>query len=298
MNDREKGKNNIWKIGLIICLSGALISGICLGVRFYRQRYEEKQLEELAELVNVSSAESDGQEDENVPDVGKLPEAETESSQENPEAGRSLEEKRLALEEKLGIEIPEKNPDFQELQETVNADIYAWLYIPDTQIDFPIVQHPTDNSYYLKYNLDGSKGYPGGIFTENYNSRDFTDRQTVIYGHKVKGGFKALHDYEDADFFAEHPYIFIYTENDILVYQIFAACEFSNIHLILSFDLSDDTIFQNYLQGILDTRDMNSNIHRDMTFTSDSRILTLSTCVKNKANERYLVQGVLLNENS
>ncbi len=66
----------------------------------------------------------------------------------------------------MGVPIPEKEVDFEELRENVNEDIYAWIYIPDSKIDYPIVQHPIDNFYYLNYNLDGSYGYPGCIYTE------------------------------------------------------------------------------------------------------------------------------------
>lgn len=78
-----------------------------------------------------------------------------------------------------GIEIPEKNLDWDSLHEE-NQDIYAWIYVPNTTVDYPILQHPTDNSYYLNYNIDGTKGYPGCIYTEDYNSKDFSDINTVI----------------------------------------------------------------------------------------------------------------------
>lgn len=306
MNEMQPEKSKkIWKVGLIICLAGALIAMISLGITYGKQRQEQKMLEELANQVNTpvtetGQTENGGTQQSETGESTQMQESDTEEQTE-PEtqtAEELLEEKRLALEKQFGIEIPAKNLDFENLRETVNPDIYAWLYIPDSKIDFPLVQHPTDNSYYLKYNLDGSKGYPGGIYTENYNSKDFTDRQTVIYGHKVKGGFKTLHDYEDSEYFDTHRYIYIYTEDDILVYKVFGAYEFSNIHLVLSFDWSDDTIFQNYLEGIMEIRAMNSNMDTDMTFTADSKILTLSTCIQNKENGRYLVQGVLLNEDS
>lgn len=50
------------------------------------------------------------------------------------------------------------------------------------------LQYPTGNSYYLNYNLDGSKGYPGCIYSENYNVKDFSDPNTVLYGHNKKQG--------------------------------------------------------------------------------------------------------------
>jgi hypothetical protein len=77
--------------------------------------------------------------------------------------------------------------DFASLQE-LNEDVYAWITVEGTVIDYPILQHPTDNSRYLDYNIDGSYGYPGCIYTENMNSKDFRDRNTVIYGHNLKNG--------------------------------------------------------------------------------------------------------------
>lgn len=66
----------------------------------------------------------------------------------------------------------------------MNPDVYAWITVPGTEI--PILQQPSDNSYYFMHNMDGSYGYPGCIYTENLNSKDFTDNNTVIYGHNMK----------------------------------------------------------------------------------------------------------------
>lgn len=54
-----------------------------------------------------------------------------------------------------------------------NPDVYAWIYVPGTSVNYPILQSATDNSYYLDYNIDGTKGYPGCVYSENINSKDF-----------------------------------------------------------------------------------------------------------------------------
>ena len=92
--------------------------------------------------------------------------------------------------------------DFDALWET-NKDVYAWITIPGTVIDYPILQHETDDSYYLNYTIDGVEGYPGCIYTERVNSKEFTDNNTVIYGHNMRNGtmFTDLHKFRDADFF-------------------------------------------------------------------------------------------------
>lgn len=87
----------------------------------------------------------------------------------------------------LGIEIPEKDIDFAALKEE-NSDVYAWIYVPGTNVDYPVLQHPTDDAYYLEHNMDGSKGLPGCIYSESVNTKDFTDPNTVLYGHNMKNG--------------------------------------------------------------------------------------------------------------
>ena len=62
----------------------------------------------------------------------------------------------------LGIEIPEKDIDFAALQEE-NSDVYAWIYVPGTNVDYPVLQHPEDDTYYLEHNMDGSKGLPAAF---------------------------------------------------------------------------------------------------------------------------------------
>lgn len=115
--------------------------------------------------------------------------------------------------------------DFGQLHEQ-NEDIYAWIVVPGTQVDYPLLQSETDN-YYLDYNLDHSKGYPGCIYTNQCNRKDFSDYNTVLYGHNMKNGsmFGSIHSFEDETFFDGHPYIYVYTENERLTYEIYEAGE-------------------------------------------------------------------------
>lgn len=198
----------------------------------------------------------------------------------------------------MGVPIPEKEIDFEDLQQNVNGDIYAWLYIPDSTIDFPVLQHPTDNSHYLNYNLDGSKGYPGCIFSEKYNAKDFRDPLTVLYGHVMDTTgtmFAGLHKFRDSEYLEEHPYIYIYLPDKLYVYEIFAAYEYTNVHLLYGNDYTDAAEFLTYIEEIMNLRDMNCVRKEGIELSVDDRILTLSTCITGKPKNRYLVQGVLLN---
>ena len=183
---------------------------------------------------------------------------------------------------------------FEELQ-AVNPDVYAWIAVPGTVIDYPILQHASDNTYYLMHNIDGSYGYPGCIYTENMNSKDFTDNNTVIYGHNMKNGsmFAQLHKFEDPDFFKENREVLIYLPDEVLHYTIFAAHIYDDRHLLYSFDFTDPEVYQKYLDSIFSTRDMSANIDKDITVTTDDQIITLVTCIGSQPSNRLLVQAVL-----
>lgn len=191
-------------------------------------------------------------------------------------------------------EQKESTIDFDGLQK-INPNVYAWISIPGTKIDYPILQHPTDNSYYLNYNIDGSFGYPGCIYTEKENAKDFSDPNTVIYGHNMKNGtmFAELHKYEDREFFDQNKDIIIHTSDNKLNYKVFAAYIYDDRHLLYSFDFHNKDIFQRYLDDIYVRRDMTSNIDSDSKVTSDDKIITLVTCMGKQPDKRLLVQAVL-----
>ena len=185
------------------------------------------------------------------------------------------------------------NPiDFVKLQE-INPDIYAWIRIPDTQIDYPIAQRAGDDGYYLHHDMYGEDRFAGCIYTEDCNSREFTDTNTVIYGHNMKNGsmFRGLHQFADSSFFQEHQYVYIYTPDEVLVYRIFAAYLYDDRHIMNSFDFNDKDVFSQYLDDIYNVRAMNANIREDVRVTADNKIITLATCYG--GDSRFLVQAVL-----
>jgi len=145
--------------------------------------------------------------------------------------------------------------------------------------------------------MNGSKGYPGCIYTEKINSKDFTDFDTVVYGHNMRDDsmFATLHYFEDSAFFANCPYIYVYTGDKVLVYEIWSAYESDNLHILYSNDFTTQSGRQIYLDKIYNKAD-SANMRNDIQATDQSHILTLSTCIKGKSQNRFLVQAVLLNE--
>lgn len=188
--------------------------------------------------------------------------------------------------------------DFATLQATKNADIYAWINVPGTNIDYPVLQHPTDNGYYLYHNLNHSQGYPGCIYTENFNSKNWTDPVTVLYGHDMRSTnsmFHQLHKFEKQSFFDQYEYFYIYTPDGTKKYRIFSAFVNSNEHLLGSHNFYNKDEFDAFFGTVLGTNNTVSHVRDGVSIDSNSKIVALSTCIKNQPNNRYIIFGVLVN---
>lgn len=245
-----------------------VLAGIACGGVAFLQYYNEKTAGEEYEVLREQVVKPEIPEE--VPDV-----SETETVQPEVEA----------------VECP---IDFVALKEE-NPDIYAWIQIPGTKIDYPILCRQGDNAFYLDHSYTGKKKAEGAIFTEDLNSQDFTDPNTVIYGHNMKNGsmFRDLHKYSDKAFFEDYQKVIIYMPEQMLEYHIFAAYTYDDRHILKSFNFMNTDVFSTYLQEILDKRkNMRDNIEDDVVLSEESRLITLSTCTSN-ADKRFLVQAVL-----
>ena len=194
------------------------------------------------------------------------------------------------------LDVTVRKIDFDAMQKEVNEDIYAWIYVPGTKVDYPILQRATNNNFYLDHDVNGKKASCGSIYTEKHNHKDFNDNHTVIYGHNMKNGtmFKTLRNYDDKDFFEENKYIYIYTETDTRVYEIFGAYEYTDEHLLLNYNTKNAGEFQKYLETIKKQPDASGHFNREMLVNSNDKIITLSICIAGKDGSRYLVQGKLI----
>ncbi|MCR5144081.1 MAG: class B sortase [Lachnospiraceae bacterium] len=214
----------------------------------------------------------------------------------NKNAMKDITKEVPVTEETLDVSI-----DWNKLHE-VNKDIYAWICIPGTKVNYPIVQSDayTDTDYYLDHNLDNSSGLPGCIYTQQVNAKDFSDPCTVIYGHNMRDDsmFGSLHDYEDREFFDKNQYIYIYTEQGVAVYRIYAAVEEDDSLILQSHGLfQSKSVFEKYINDIVSEKENGSNTHinTDVEVNADKKIIILSTCTSNDAT-RYLIQAVRLSD--
>lgn len=193
------------------------------------------------------------------------------------------------------------NPiDFASLKET-NDEIYAWINVPGTKVDYPILQSRESDDFYLKHSATDKKySASGAVYTQSMNSTDFSDRVTVIYGHNGYGDtfFTTLHKFEDEDTFNENPYFTIYTPDRKLTYQIISAFKYDDRHIMNSFNFRDDEIYSEFLNMIQNPTSTVKSVRTtlDKELTTDDKIVVLSTCITNQKSNRFLVCGVLIND--
>jgi len=259
--DRKKKKSGNGK--LIIILAVVLVLAAGGGVGFYM--HSNKQAEVAAEKEKTADPEKTQEQ------YDKLKEEVSEDVDPNDPMYRKI--------------------DFAAAQGT-NPDVYAWIWIPGTNIDYPILQSETeDDAYYLNHTIEKKEGLPGTIYTEKYNGKEFSSPVTVVYGHNMKNGsmFADLHKFEDKAFFDANPYVYIYTPERTLKYHIFAATPFDDRYLLGNYNFSSQVDFEKYLDELRSS--INANVNMDVNVLQQTGILTLSTCIADSPNERFLVNA-------
>ena len=200
--------------------------------------------------------------------------------------------------EEAEVELAELPIDFEGLQE-INPEIYAWIEVPGTKINYPILQHEgEDQSFYLTRDMYGERSQAGSIYTEDYNNKDFQDYHTVLYGHNMKNGsmFHNVRYFAEREFFDEHHELFIYMPGKILRYEIITCYEYDDRHLLSLFDYDDKEGFAKYIEEIMNPRSMYTMVREGQEVTTEDKLVTLSTCIANKPNNRRLLQAVLVEE--
>ncbi len=194
--------------------------------------------------------------------------------------------------------LPQNPINFKELQD-INSDLYAWLKIPGTVIDYPVAQSSNeDDNYYLHHNYMGDYEFAGTIYSQRHNTKYFVERVTVLYGHNMLDGsmFASLHDFSDPEFFEENDTLYIYIPGHILTYKIFAAYDYDDRHIMNSFDFYDDEVYEQYLKDCLNPHSANSIVREGVELDLEDKIITLSTCHDYNSSLRFLVQGVLVDD--
>ncbi len=198
----------------------------------------------------------------------------------------------------VNTEYPEP-VDFDEYM-SVNREVYAYIRVPGTNIDYPIVQSGQDDNYYLRRNWKGEPYHRGCIFTQSANAKEFTDPVTVIYGHNTgyNDMFSQLLRFQDKDFFEEHDLFYIFIPGHILVYKIFSAHSYDSRHILNSYDFSSPEVLADFQKTLMNPTALEKNVRDGIILNEYSETVILSTCAQASSESayRYLVNGVLIND--
>ena len=128
--------------------------------------------------------------------------SETEGSQQSPGSQSTEASSKLAENPVNVAELHAQNPD-----------IYSWIYIPETNVNYPVAQSDADDNFYLDHDIYKGYSFPGTIYSQSCNKKDYSDRVTVLYGHNMLDGsmFATLHRFSDQQFFNENRYMLFMT---------------------------------------------------------------------------------------
>ena len=179
--------------------------------------------------------------------------------------------------------VSEKLPmDFNKLK-SINSDTVAWIKINNTNIDYPVVKG-SDNTYYLDHSFYKEKNINGWIFENAANSSNFTDENTVLFGHNTNGYtmFSEIKDIYNG-MHGTNINITIYLENNTLNYKVFS------VYLENPNNTSNISKYVN--EAIIKDMKAKSKLAIDADINEDSKILTLSTC-NNITNDRLVLHAV------
>ena len=179
--------------------------------------------------------------------------------------------------------------DFDKLK-SVNEDVVGWIYVdalPD--ISYPIVKGK-DNQTYLHQTYEKNYNFAGTIFVDYENSGDFSDCNTLVYGHNMKNGsmFGHLKKFrEDDKLYKQDKYFWILTPERNYRYEIISAYTTGVNSDTYTLFKGPGEEFEKYLETIKGYSEIQTD---DTDLTIKDKIVTLSTCTGNEST-RFVVQG-------
>ncbi len=185
---------------------------------------------------------------------------------------------------KSEVKISEEKPssdenilkiDINKLKD-INEDVVGWLKIPNTNIDYPILQG-NDNEYYLNRNIYKEYNRNGSIYLDANNDEYFNDNNSIIYGHNMntREMFSDLVNIYEKKI--DKVDIYLYLENKILIYSVYSSY----------ITTPNDAVPLNFYQNFFEDKVNFSNYEKQKNKT-----LTLSTC-NNTGKKRIIVHAVL-----
>lgn len=267
----------------ICCMILSIVS-ICLGVYLLNDvsnRYNEQQaiqkirVEKQRAIENKESNKSD------------------ESNESDKEDSRSFETSTTDTDnEKILVEYKNLSKE--------NDDLYGWITIEDTNIDFPVMFTPEDPNFYEDKNQEKEVCKSGGwwIWIDGNTTKD--TENVIIYGHNMHYGmmFGSLKKYKKPSFYEDHKYIKFDTLYERGTYEIISVVKTkdygedeSHYQFYDHMELDSEEEFQEYV----DNAKKNAEFSIETTAEFGDRLITLSTCDGVNTDNRLLIIAKKIN---
>lgn len=208
-----------------------------------------------------------------------------------PEVPVETEEDVTNPSESGETQAPNNDPtiDFDALL-SINPDCVGWIYIPDTEINYPVVQG-SDNSHYLKHLFDGKWNSSGCIFLDRRVNASLSDRHSIVYGHHMKNGtmFSGLTKYKKQEYLESHPTGLFITPEKTYRIDFFAGYIAGVDEDAWKIGFQSDEDFKTWMK---ETKEK-SRIESPLSPAVTDRVLTLSTCSYEFDNARFVLHGII-----
>lgn len=177
-----------------------------------------------------------------------------------------------------------------------NQDFIGIISIPELNIWYPIVQNSEDNySYYLTHTYSGDENASGSIFLDYMFDKDLSDNHSIIFGHNMKnltmfGSLRTLLDSK----YTNDLYVYIYTEERVLIYKIYAAYLTKPDSADYYAQLPGTNYSDYYTNAIESAQYLDADEQVKQAYTKRNNLLTLSTCHSSDHSDYTVVQSILV----
>ncbi|MBQ7065927.1 MAG: class B sortase [Lachnospiraceae bacterium] len=173
--------------------------------------------------------------------------------------------------------------NFDELQK-INPDVVGWIYISDSKVNYPILKS-SDNSDYLTKTFEGKENSSGSIFMDCRNMSDFSNDNTIIYGHNMKNGsmFHILNSYAEEAFYKEGRQIIITTKNWQKSFHIISAHTASTSSQCYTLSFENLIDYEAYLKA-----EAAYSQYETESYEVTKKTITLSTC-RGSSGKRFVL---------
>lgn len=271
-------KKKTWKRILYYALLGVFIAvfigcAIYIGDYFVKMQQARKMNEELQNIKNSVTVPTRGP--YTPPTEPSLGPGETLAPTEPPEATE-----------------PQILPEYQELY-NMNNDLVGWITIPETNIDYPVLQTPKNPNYYLNRNFYKLYDARGSLYVREDCDVFAPSDNITIYGHRMEipdgSMFYQLDKYKKKDYWENHQYFYFDTLYERHTYQIISVFKthgetgfpYHRFH-----DAKDEEEFNTFINTI---KSMESYYSTGLTAEYGDKLLCLSTCEYTLGNGRFVV---------